>query len=204
MTGVMEKDPWREFLIGVVAPMTVALGLYYGFGLGEHFSLSHLAQKDKKEPSTAIDNPPELITFSTGNSGSSLRSDSTPQQNPQEARKHLADIEADIATRLRELRQIGIQETELGQFATPRLDTLAIDQAVKREEERARRIAAFVTAAKKRQAKLRARIIAMLRKLPSQSQAKQLMPRPDASLQELEELSAKLEGRRTTVKAMQE
>ena len=198
----MEKGPWRKFLIGVVAPATVTLGVYYGFGLGKHSAPPRFEQDNIKATRAVGETPLEPVTPTAGASASSLRSASSPHQSTQEARKRLADTEAYIEARLRELRKIGVRETELKPFTTPRLDTLALDQALNLEEDRAARITAFVTVAKKRQAVLRARIAAMLDKNQSERQVKRFTPRPDASLQELEELSAKLEEE--TVKAMRE
>ena len=198
----MEKGPWRKFLVGVVAPVTVALGVCYGFGLGKHSAPPRFEQDNRKATSAVGETPPEPVTPRAGASASSLHGASSPHQSTQEARKRLADTEAYIEARLRELRKIGVRETELKPFTTPRLDTLALDQAVNLEEDRATRITALVAVAKKRQAVLRARIAAMLRKSPSERQVKRFTPRPDASLQELEELSAKLEEE--TGKAMRE
>jgi hypothetical protein len=192
----MEKGPWREFLIGVVAAVTVALGIYYGIGLGRHSASPRLEQEERSATRAVGEAPLGPGTPSPRASAAS------PHPSTQEARKHLAETEAYIDTRLRELRKIGVREPELEQFTTPRLATLALDQAIKLAEDRATRITAVVTDAMKRQAALRGRIAAMLRKNHSESQVQRFMPRPEASLPELEELSAKLEE--AMVKAMRE
>jgi len=175
----------------------VALGLYY-----EKSSSPGLNQEERKEIRIVGENPPEPETPRTEAANSSSGIASPTQQGTNEAEKRLADTEAYIEARLLQLRAIGVREAELEQFTKPRLDTFAIQQALTVEEDRAKRITAFVTAAKKQKEDLSARIEAMLRKSQSESQLKRFTPRPDASLQELEELSAKLEE--STVKAMRE
>jgi|SoiMethySBSTD1v2_1073268.scaffolds.fasta_scaffold734362_1 hypothetical protein len=70
-------------------------------------------------------------TYRTGASASSSQDVFSPQQSTTETRKRQADTEAHITARSGELRQIGTQETELGQFTPSLLNALSIEQAVK-------------------------------------------------------------------------
>jgi len=68
----MAYGPWREFLIGVVAPMAVVLGVYYGFGFGEHSSSSPLFYKEERQAQSAMgETPPAPGTYRTAASASS-------------------------------------------------------------------------------------------------------------------------------------
>jgi hypothetical protein len=123
----MAHGPWREFLIGVVASMEVVLGVYYGFGLGEHSSSSLLYKEERQEQSVMEATPPAPGTYRAGASASSSRCVFSPQQSTTEKRKRQTDTEAYITARLGELGQIGTQETELGQFTPSLLDALSIE-----------------------------------------------------------------------------
>jgi hypothetical protein len=67
----MAHGPGREFLIGVGAPMAVVLGIYYGFGHGEHSSSSLLYKDERQEQTSMGETPPAPGTYRTGVSVSS-------------------------------------------------------------------------------------------------------------------------------------
>ena len=196
----MERGPWSEFLAGVIAPMMLALGVFHKLDLGDKASLPQLEQAEQTKTKTATVVPVASETSNIGTPVPAAPTTPSPEQRTKEARKRLAATEAAIAASFRELRKLGTREIELGQFTPPRLDHLSIDQAVQKEEERARKLAAFVTATKKRKAKLKAHTLTQQRKKQATSQVPQAPPplppvfqAPDEQNEELDETTVQVQ-----------